>query len=204
MKKYRTLFLDIGNVILTNGWDTKARKHAAERFDLDFADFNARHALIFDTFEIGKTTLDDYIKRVVFYQERSFTEQEFKQFMFDQSQPLEPMFDFMKKLKKEFSLKVIAVSNEGRELMVHRLEKFHLRDLFDSFICSGFVGLRKPDLDIFRLALNTSQSRPAEVIYIDDRALLVEVVKPLGILGLHHINYEETKNKLEHLLQINN
>ena len=44
-----TLFLDIGGVLLTNGWDRNIRLNAAKKFGLDYDEMNERHHLIFDT-----------------------------------------------------------------------------------------------------------------------------------------------------------
>ena len=149
-----TLFLDIGGVILTNGWDRHARKRAADHFDLHLIEFNERHHLTFDTYEEGKINLDEYLARVIFYKERSFSRDEFKKFMYDQSQPLQDALEYFHELKTHYGLKVVAVSNEGQELTEHRVEKFALRQLFDAFISSCFVHCRKPDADIYRMALN--------------------------------------------------
>ena len=46
-----TLFLDIGDVLLTDGWDHQARKQAATTFKLAFADMEERHNITFETFE---------------------------------------------------------------------------------------------------------------------------------------------------------
>ena len=70
---YTTLFLDVGGVFLTNGWDHNMREHASQQFNLDLVELNKRHALTFDTYEIGKITLDTYLDRVVFYMDRSFS-----------------------------------------------------------------------------------------------------------------------------------
>src|SRR5438132_13509959 len=86
-----TLFLDVGGVLLTNGWDRHARQRAAERFGIDQQEMDERHHLNFDTYEIGKQSLDVYLRRVVFYAPRKFTPDDFKQFMFAQSQPLPKM-----------------------------------------------------------------------------------------------------------------
>ena len=82
-----TLFLDIGGVLLTNGWDRKARQIAAETFHLEHTEFDERHHLTFDTYEEGKLNLDEYLDRVVFYQERAFSRQDFRAFKFSRSQP---------------------------------------------------------------------------------------------------------------------
>ena len=122
----KALFLDIGGVLLTNGWDRHAREHAAGQFNLDYDEMDERHNLTFDTYEEGKLSLDEYLSRVVFYRERSFTRDEFQTFMFKQSQPLTDMILFIRELKSRYKLKTIAVSNEGRELTEYRIREFKL------------------------------------------------------------------------------
>jgi putative hydrolase of the HAD superfamily len=197
---YTTLFLDVGGVFLTNGWDHHMREKAAQKFLLNYEDMNSRHALTFDTYEIGKITLDEYLKRVVFYQSRSFSLDEFKEFMFTQSQSYPEMIQLLRDIKSRYSLKTVVVSNEGRELMEQRIQRFRLKEFIDFFICSGFVGLRKPDEEIYRIALDSAQVDPKEVIYIDDRSMLVEIGNQLGLQSIQHISFEQTKNLLENFL----
>jgi putative hydrolase of the HAD superfamily len=191
------LFVDIGNVLLTNGWDHVSRRRAAEKFALDIDEMNERHHLTFDTYEAGKLDLDDYLRRTVFYTDRSFTLQDFKAFMFDQSQTLSDMLNLVRELKARYHLKIVAVSNEGRELTVHRIRTFDLGAVIDFFISSCFVGLRKPDADMYRMALNCAQAAPEKVLYIDDRSLFVDVARELGIRGIHHRGYTQTRAALE-------
>ncbi len=191
-----TLFLDIGGVLLTNGWDRQARQRAAETYGLDYAEMDHRHHLTFDTYEEGKLSLDDYLTRVVFYEERSFSRDEFKAFMYEQSRPHQDMLDLVRGLKQQYGLRVVAVSNEGRELNLHRIQAFALSSLFDAFISSSFVHFRKPDLDIYQLALDVSQSAAEQVLYIDDRAMFVQVARTLGIRGIHHTSYRTTCEEL--------
>ena len=195
--KITTLFLDIGGVLLTNGWDRNIRLHAAEKFGLDPEEMNERHHLTFDTYEAGKLSLDEYLNRIVFYQERSFSREDFKKFMYDQSKPFPEMIEWMRGLKIRYNLKIAAVSNEGRELAAYRVQKFKLGTFIDFFISSCFVHYRKPDEDMYRIALDISQVQPEQVIYIDDRGMFVEVAHGLGITGITHTNYETTKKALE-------
>ncbi len=192
----RSLFLDIGGVLLTNGWDRHSRQRAAEVFHLDYAEMDERHHLTFDTFEVGKLSLDDYLKRVVFYEPRSFSPDDFKKFMFEQSRPFPDMLQLMRDLKRRNGLKIAVVSNEGRELTVYRIGRFGLGDFVDFFICSCFVHFRKPDEDIFRIALDLAQCDPPQVAYVEDRSLFVEVADSLGIRGIRHKDYESTKRAL--------
>src|SRR5579871_6523424 len=129
-----TLFLDIGGVLLTNGWDHAARRKAAEVYHLDYTDIEERHHLSFDTYEEGKLSLDEYLTQVIFYEPRPFSTDEFKTFMEQQSQPFPDMIQLMKDVKQRYGLKVGSVNNEGRELMTYRIEMFDLKSVFDFFI----------------------------------------------------------------------
>jgi putative hydrolase of the HAD superfamily len=194
-----TLFLDIGGVLLTNGWDRNTRSRAADKFGLDRDEMNERHHLTFDTYEEGKLSLDEYLKRVVFYQEREFSREEFKAFMYAQSQPFPEMIGLMRALKSQHGLQVAAVSNEGRELSVYRVQQFKLGSIIDFFVSSCFVHYRKPDADIYRIALDIAQVSPEQVIYIDDRPMFVEVAQSLEINGIIHTGVETTRKALEGL-----
>jgi putative hydrolase of the HAD superfamily len=190
------LFVDIGGVLLTNGWSQESRKRAAKIFGLNLDEMEDRHHLTFDTYEEGKLTLDEYLSRVIFYQKRSFTRAQFRNFMFAQSKPFPDMIKLVRQLKSKFGLKIAVVSNEGRELNARRIQTFKLNDFVDFFISSCFVHLRKPDEDIFRMALDIAQVPVSQVIYIDDRAMFVQIAKNLGIPGIHHTDYKSTRAKL--------
>jgi putative hydrolase of the HAD superfamily len=194
-----TLFLDIGGVLLSNGWDHNMRRVAADRYGLDYDDMNGRHYMTFGTYEEGKIDLDTYLDRVVFNRKRSFSREEYKQYMYAQSKPHTDMLDLVRGLKSRYGLRVAAVSNEGRELMVYRIETFKLREITDFFIASCFVHFRKPDEDMYRMALDVSQARPKNVLYLDDREMFVEVARGLGIHGVHHTDYVATRRALSDL-----
>jgi putative hydrolase of the HAD superfamily len=195
-KRVTTLFLDIGNVILTNGWDRIMRMNAAEHFALDRDEMNERHHLTFDTYEEGKLSLDEYLDRVVFYEKRPFTKEDFKDFMYAQSTPFPEMINLICRLKARYHLKVAVVSNEGRELTEYRIAKFRLADFIDFFISSCFVHYRKPDADIYRIALDIAQVAPDCVAYVEDRAMFVDVAQGLGIRGIVHKTFESTRAAL--------
>jgi putative hydrolase of the HAD superfamily len=197
-------FLDIGGVLLTNGWDTHARERAAEKFKLDLAEMEGRHHLTFDTFEEGKITLDEYLSRTVFYQPRPFTPAQFRRFMFAQSKAYPEMIQLFAGLKARHGLKIAVVSNEARELNSHRIRTFKLDGFVDFFISSCFVHLRKPDADIFRLALDIAQVPASRVVYVENTPLFVQVAEGLGIRSILHADYESTRSKLASLGLRNN
>jgi putative hydrolase of the HAD superfamily len=197
-----TIFLDIGNVLLTNGWDRHMRRRAAEIFQLDYDEMNERHHLTFDTYEEGKLSLEDYLNRLVFYEDRAFTREDFKAYMFSQSEQKPEMAetaDLIKGLKAKYGLKIATVSNEGLELTRYRIKKFNLGAFVDFFLSSCFVHYRKPDEDLYRLALDCAQVLPQQAVYLDDRAMFVEVARSLGIRGIHHTGFESTQAALESL-----
>ena len=191
-----TLFLDIGGVLLTNGWGRTVRQQAADIFKLDYKEMDERHHLSFNTYEDGKLTLDQYLDQVVFYVPRQFSRDEFKKYMYAQSQPYPDMLEFIRALKAHYHLKVAVVSNEGRELTAYRIETFGLRDFVDSFVVSCHVHYRKPDRDIYLLALDVTQCTVEEVVYIDDRPLFVEVARGMGLRSIQHATLAETKAQL--------
>ena len=196
-KKITTLFLDIGGVLLTNGWGQTARTKTVAHFKLDKDEVNERHHLTFDTYEEGKLTLTEYLKRVIFYEKRKFSENDFTKFMFNQSIAYPDTIAYFKEIKKRYTLKVIAVSNEGRELNAYRVKKFKLNELFDAFISSSYVHLRKPDMDIFRMASDISQTLPENALFIDDRLMFVQVAQTMGINGIHYEGLEKLKTELK-------
>lgn len=194
-----TLFSDIGGVLLTNGWGRESRRQVATELGLDFAEMDERHHLTFDTYEEGKLSLNEYLNRVVFYEKRPFTLQAFKQIMFDQSRPFPDMIELITNLKARHGIRIVTVSNEGRELTEYRIQQFNLSQIFDFFIVSSFVHIRKPDADIYRLALDVAQVQPEQAVYIDDRAMLVDVARSLGIHGIHHTSHAASQYALAQL-----
>jgi putative hydrolase of the HAD superfamily len=191
-----TFFLDIGGVLLTNGWDHHARKRAATHFKLELAEMEDRHHLTFDTYEEGKLTLEEYLGRVVFHQKRPFTRAQFRRFMFTQSKPYPEMIELIRRLKEKFGLKIVVVSNEARELNSHRIRRFKLDGFVDAFVSSCFVHVRKPDADIFRLALDIAQAPAGEVVYIENTPMFVQIAESLGIRSILHTDYRSTCAKL--------
>jgi putative hydrolase of the HAD superfamily len=190
------LFVDVGGVLLTNGWDHLARKRAARNFRLNWAEMDQRHRLVFETHEEGKLTFEEYLGWVVFYEKRSFTRNQFRDFMFAQSKPYPRMIELITQLKHRHSLKIVVVSNESRAVNAHRIRAFKLDQLADTFISSCFVRMRKPDADIFRLALDLAQTPPEQVAFIDNTAMFVKIAEGLGMQGILHKDYKSTLSRL--------
>jgi putative hydrolase of the HAD superfamily len=191
-----TLFLDVGGVLLTNGWDHHARRRAAKKFKLEWAEMEDRHSLNFATHEEGKITFEEYLGRVVFYKKRSFTRAQFQLFIFAQSKPYPEMIELVRNLKAHYGLRIAVVNNESRGVNAYRIRKFKLDGFVDSFISSSFVHIRKPDTDIFRLALDIVQAPARQVLYIENTPMFVRIAEGLGIRSILHTDYKSTRAKL--------
>ncbi len=191
-----TLFVDIGGVLLSDGWSYDFRKLAAVKFGFDYKEVEIRHNMAFDTFELGNLTMEKYLDLVVFYKERHFTRERFQEFIFARSEAYPNMIGLIRRLKIKYGLKVVAVSNEAREINDYRIEKFKLNDFIDFFVSSCYVGIQKPNADIYRLALDLSQVPPEQIIYIENTSLFVEVAEGLGIHGIWHTDYASTYKQL--------
>ena len=194
-----TLFVDVGGVLLTDGWDHRARRRAATAFKLEWGEMEARHRLTFETYEDGKLTLEEYLDLVVFHRRRQFNRAEFRRFMFEQSEPFPRMIDLVARLKVEHALKVVVVSNEARELNAYRVRNFKLGAFVDFFVSSCSIQMRKPDPDVFRLALEMAQVTAQDVAYIENTPMFVQVASALGIRSILHSNYRSTCAELDSL-----
>ena len=199
----KILFFDVGGILLSNGWGHESRKKAAKQFGLDYAEVDALHNFIFNVYEIGSITLDEYLDTVIFNYPRDLVRQDFKDFMYSESVELPDMLQWLKEWKKDCGFRIISINNEGKELNDYRVQKFKLHKAFDAFISSCEVKMRKPDPGIFKLALGIAQASPSQCVYFDDRIMFANAAQKLGIRSFHHTGFESTKKILENLKKEN-
>lgn len=197
MDEITTLFWDVGGVVLTNGWDRASRRRATETFELDWDDFEERHELVMPAFETGQLKLEEYLERTVFYRPRPFAQDDFKGFMFGQSQPRPDTLRIVERLAGTGKYLMATLNNESLELNLYRIRRFRLREHFTSFFSSCFLGVRKPDRAIYRLALQITQRDPEACLFIDDRAVNLECAQRLGLRTLHFEDSAQLLGELE-------
>ncbi|HXY14193.1 MAG TPA: HAD family phosphatase [Terriglobales bacterium] len=190
MAGIRAIFWDVGGVLLSNAWDRSQRRRALQQFHVDELDFEDRHEMLVSSFERGKITQQDYLQRTVFYRPRSFTPGDFTNFMFSLSQPYPDTLELARSLAGSCKYLMATLNNESTELNDYRIRTYGLRDIFDVFFSSCYVGLRKPEEAIYRLALEISQHPADECCFVDDRPLNVEAASRLG---MHAIRVEGTQ-----------
>jgi putative hydrolase of the HAD superfamily len=197
MGEVTALFWDVGGVILSNGWDRASRSAATRKFGLDWEEFQDRHELASPAFETGKISLDTYLQRTVFYRKRPFTREQFSAFMFEQSKELPDARGVLSRVAGLQRYFLATINNEGLEINLMRIEKFHLRREFGAFFSSCFAGVRKPDEGIYRLTLDITQRRAEECLFIDDRELNLECAQQLGMHTIHFQNAAQLQRDLE-------
>jgi putative hydrolase of the HAD superfamily len=193
------LFWDVGGVLLTNGWDRTARRKAAEQFKLDWEEFEDRHELVVSAFEKGQLGLDVYLDRTVFYRQRDFSPEDFKKFMLAQSELLPDTMAIIERLARSKRYLLGTINNESLELNLYRIERFGLRRHFDVFFSSCFLGVKKPDAAIYRLALQLTQCAPGEFVFVDDRPLNLECAREMGIRTIHFQSAPQLERELREL-----
>lgn len=197
MTRVTAIFSDVGGVILSNGWDRAARREAAVKFHLDWEDFEDRHELMLNAFEIGDASLEQYLDRVVFYRDRSFTKKEFVDFIYSQSQPIPETLAVMRRLAEAGKYLVGSLNNESRDLNEYRIQQFKLREYFNVFLSSCYLGVRKPDAAIYRLALSITQRVAEECVFIDDRGLNLECAREMGMRTIHFRHATQMEEELK-------
>jgi len=190
------MFWDIGGVILTNGWDRHSRREAAKVFDLDYEEFQDRHDLSFPALDAGRITLDEYLDRTLFYRARPFTREEFTAYIFAQSREFRETRAVLDDVTKENKYFIGSINNEPLELNEYRIEAFDLRRNFEVFFSSCYLGSRKPEESIFRIALEVTQRPPEKCIFVDDRALNLEVPRRLGMHVIHYQDAAQLRSEL--------
>ncbi len=178
------MFFDVGGVLATNGWDHGARRRAAEEFHLEWEEFEARHQQVEANFDLGRVSLADYLECAVFYRPRTFSREAFREFMYAQSQPDSESLALVAEIASGGRYLLAMLNNESVELNRYRIDLFGLRRWFTVFFSSCYLGVRKPDEKIYRLAIDLTQRDPAECVLIDDRALNVESAERAGLAAI--------------------
>lgn len=188
MFPFDVILFDVGGVLLTNGWDTRERALAAERFGMDLAGLEVRHHTIASTWERGGITVDTYLAQAVFNEPRSFSRDEFFKFMLAQSQLLpNGAMGTLEELAASNKCMVGALNNEARETNEYRFETFGLRNYFKVSLSSCYLGLRKPEMAMYQRALDILGRKADRILFIDDRP---ENVAGAVRAGIHAIRFE--------------
>ena len=201
--KIRTVFWDIGGVLLSNGWDRyqRARVFADLKLsseDIALAEEKREEANWF--WERGLIDEAEFFKRTIFFQPRNFTLADVWRGVEAQQEVLHPeSFDILHTMHAKRQVRVAALNNESRELNDYRLNRFNLRRYFDFCICSGYVHEMKPAAGIYRSALEIGGDGPGEACFIDDKEENVAAANAAGLVGLHFSSPAVLRDQLHSL-----
>lgn len=195
----KNIFSDVGGVLGTNGWDHNSRRAAAAEFNLDYDEFEGYHKKVAEQFDSGAITLSQYLNATVFYDARSFSPDTFFAFMKTQSQPDASALAVMRSLKASGNFRMALINNESFELNDYRIKKFALADYFDSFYSSCYMGLRKPEAEIYRRALLISNASAEESVFIDDREENLEEPKKMRMNTILFVDAQQLRESLSAL-----
>jgi len=197
MSEITTIFFDIGGVMLTDGWGHDSRRTAAVQFGLDWDDFTDRHEKVAHLIETNGLSLEHYLDRVIFYRPRSFSRDEFRTFVFAQSQSKPESLEIVRQLANLKRYFLATLNNEILELNLYRIQHFELGKYFPVFFSSCFLGLRKPDEAIYRAVLEIVQSAPDQCVFIDDREVNLECPRELGLRTIHFQDAQHLRRELK-------
>ena len=184
----RAIYWDIGGVLLTNGWDHEERARVLEQFAIPRDEYESRHEEANDRWERGELSDEEFLKQTVFFKERSFTPEQFIQAVREQSKWLPGgAKNVIAALRKNNGLKMAMLNNESGPLNDYRIATFGLAEYFDGFFCSAYIGMRKPELRMFRSGAAMLHFQPEECAFIDDRDK--NCAAAAGV-GMHAIQYK--------------
>ncbi|WP_255462379.1 HAD family phosphatase [Granulicella sp. WH15] len=188
--RIKTLFWDIGGVLLTNGWDRDQRSRVLGRLGVDLSRYEELHAEANYYWERGLSTAKEFFRKTVFEQnpELDLSYSVLWPQVCAESKVLHPdTLDLVAELRAAGSYRMATLNNESRELNEYRLDAFKLRPLFDYFICSGYVHEMKPLPDIYRSAIDISGYPANTSLFIDDKPENCDAARSLG---MHAIRFE--------------
>jgi FMN phosphatase YigB (HAD superfamily) len=196
----KTIFWDIGGVLLTNGWDKDQRAEVLGRLGVDLEEYESRHEEANFYWERGLSTAEHFFNQTVFTTPRAFTFEELWRQVCAESKILHPdCFDILGALAADKRFNVATLNNESRELNHHRLDAFRLRPYFNYFICSGYVHEMKPNAPIYRSAIDISGFRPEQSLFIDDKFENCEAATALGMQAIRFESPAQLKDSLAQL-----
>jgi putative hydrolase of the HAD superfamily len=200
---FDVILFDVGGVMLTNGWDHNERAVVLKQFGLDRAEFESRHEKPYDAWERDTISVYDYLNEAIFYQPRSFTPDDFIAAMKEQSVPIPSnAMGVLKDVAASGKYLVGLLNNESRLLHEYRMEKYGLYPYLDVQFSSCYLGMRKPDAEIYRRALDILGilGRPASrVLFIDDRKGNADAAGAQGMTAIQFIGEDSLRAKLKEL-----
>jgi HAD superfamily hydrolase (TIGR01509 family) len=193
----RTIFWDVGGVLLTNGWDHGQRTRVLGRLGVDLEAYEEVHERANYYWERGLITAKDFFGQTVLGANPELTFDVLWPQVCAESKVLHPeCLDLLAELKDQGKYRLATLNNESRELNEYRLDAFKLRTLFDYFICSGYVHEMKPAEGIYRSAIDISGFDARTGLFIDDKEENCEAARAVGLNAIRFVTPGQLREEL--------
>jgi putative hydrolase of the HAD superfamily len=197
---FDAILFDVGGVMLTNGWDHVERAAVLKHFSLDRTAFEARHEKPYDALERDTIDMYAYLETTIFHEPRTFTPDDFIAVMKSQSVPIPSnAMGVLREISTSCKFLVGVLNNESRLLHEYRMEKYGLEPYLEIQLSSCYLGMRKPDADIYRRAIDIV-GRPANrILFIDDRAANAQAARDAGMQAIQFLGEDQLRAQFREL-----
>ena len=156
-----------------------------------------RHPLF--ELECGCISEEEFVRRVETQLPEGASLEGYREVWFDHLDPNRPMIDFMGRLRRE-GLRMALLTNNVREWEpLWRAKLPELDEIFELVVDSAFVGMRKPDPEIYELTLERMGDgvRAEDCVFIDDTAPNCDTARGLGMYAVHFEDTERAIREVE-------
>jgi putative hydrolase of the HAD superfamily len=109
---------------------------------------------------------------------------------FAELKPNEPMLDHMRELR-ERGYRMALLTNNVREWQPLWRPVLPIDEIFEVLVDSGFVGMRKPDPEIYELTLERLDLPAAACLFLDDTEVNCDAARALGMAAVHFRDTEQ-------------
>lgn len=197
----KVIIFDFGNVVLTNDWShhhPKDLDEYSEYFGVAHNDLHAGWKANWPDFFIGKTSEDEFWEGFLNTAGSKRKDIGHAKLLWRKYQkPMEGMLELLRKLKQKYRL--AGLPNIGKGWLDYKREKYKLDDIFDVIVSSGYAGVMKPDIEIYKIVLKKIKAKPEECLFIDDKKENLEPAKRLGMKTILFTDIENLKKELSSL-----
>jgi putative hydrolase of the HAD superfamily len=122
----------------------------------------------------------------------------FREIYFDALHPNEPMIDLMRQLRGR-GYRMALLTNNVREWEPHWRTMLPVDEIFELVVDSGFVGVRKPEPEIYELTVQRLGDGLglADCLFVDDTDVNCDAARELGMTAIHFRDNEQAISEIE-------
>lgn len=175
----KVIAFDCGGVVFSNSWNDPQFIQIPSMLGLTEEEGTKIFYTYWQEFKTGEMTEDEFWAEFLARAKRKISLKEIKDFYRACIISHPEVFNLVKKLSKKHTL--FTINNEAKEWMDIRVKKFNLHRYFKDFITSGYVGVAKPDLEIFKILIKRANVLPKEIFFTDDQEKSIGPAQSLGI-----------------------